>query len=162
MPEACFVWCTDEYQRPVLSKAFAMGSFLAIATRGMTGLLSDAPEYAAQIGRLAKLRKETAPFVSHGRFVDKRGLIVTGGEGYVYLSEGGLAVTLANGKPDAVEVTVRLLPGKLSDKRLETGHVHFENGIVAAADPAKKGEEWELSLKLDGYSAAIWTIPLTK
>jgi len=159
MPEVCYVWCTDEYQRPVLPKAFAMGAFLAIGTRGLTGLMSDEPVLAEQIARLAKLRKKTAPFVSHGRFVDNRGLSVAGADGFVFVSKEGVAVTFANEKPDAVDVTVRLRPAELTGRPLADGEVDFESGTVAPAVTGKSGQEWELHLKLDGYSAAIWTIP---
>ena len=84
---------------------------------------------------------------------------MTGGEGYIFLSEGGLAVSLANGKPDAVEVTVHVRTPELTARPLADGQVHFENGLVAAATPTKRTGEWELHLKLDGYAAAIWTIP---
>ena len=43
-------WCIDENQRDVIAEAFAVGAFMAIATRDMTGLLSDVPDLAAQIG----------------------------------------------------------------------------------------------------------------
>ena len=74
-----------------------MGSFMAIATRDMTGSLSDAPELAAQVARLAKMRKATAPFVAHGRYRDNRGLDVEGGFGVAYTSKHGVAIALANG-----------------------------------------------------------------
>jgi hypothetical protein len=162
MPEVCYVWPTDEFQRPVLPKAFAMGAFLAIGTRGLTGLMSDEPDFADQISRLAKLRKRTAAFVSHGRFVDKRGLILNGADGYVFLSGGGLAVTLANGTPDPVDVSVRLFPGKLTDRAVASGQINYENGTTAPADPIKGSEEWRMHLSLGGHSSAIWTIPFAE
>ena len=108
MPSMIPCWCIDENQRDVIAAAFATGSFMAIATRDMTGRLSDDPELAAQLGRLARLRKETAPFVSHGRFLDNRGLKIRGGTGYVYESPGGLAVALANEKPVKAGLQVKL------------------------------------------------------
>jgi len=53
LPSMIPVWCIDENQRDVIAEAFGLGSFLAIATRDMTGRLSDAPELAAQVKRLA-------------------------------------------------------------------------------------------------------------
>jgi hypothetical protein len=108
MPSLIPVWCIDENQRDVLAEAFALGSFLAVATRDMTGRLSDAPELAAQIKRLAALRKATAAFVSHGQFLDNRGIEVKGGKGFVYRSDAGLAVALANGQPRARTLRVTL------------------------------------------------------
>jgi hypothetical protein len=108
LPTMIPVWCIDENQRDVLAEAFAIGSFLAVATRDMTGRLSDAPELAAQIKRLAALRKATAAFVSHGQFLDNRGIEVKGGKGFVYRSDAGLAVALANGQPRARTLRVTL------------------------------------------------------
>jgi hypothetical protein len=108
MPAMIPVWCIDENQRDVLAEAFAIGSFLAVATRDMTGRLSDAPELAAQIKRLAALRKATAAYVSHGQFLDNRGLEVKGGKGFVYRSDAGLAVALANGQKRAKTLRVTL------------------------------------------------------
>ncbi len=161
LPEVCFVWCTDEYQLPVLPKAFAMGSFLAIGTRGMTGLISDEPVLAGHIARLAELRRKTVPFVSRGRFVDNRGLQVDGAEGFVFISKEGVAVTLANGRPDATDATVRLRSAALTGKRLGAGQVYFENGTTEPAAPDQRGQEWELHIKLDGCSAAVWTLPFS-
>jgi hypothetical protein len=159
MPDACFIWCTDEFQRPVLARAFALGSFLAIATRGMTGRLSDAPAYAEQLARLNKLRQKTASFASQGQFVDKRGLKVAGGEGYVFISKAGLAITLANGNAAPAELHIELDPGRVTPRRLAVGAVHFEDGRENAITPATKGGRWTASVTLPAYAAAIWTIP---
>ena len=162
MPEMCLLWCTDEFQQEVLPKAFAMGAFFAIATRGMTGLLSDEPAFAERIARLAKLRKKTASFVSHGRFVDKRGLSVKGGEGFVFLSDAGVAVTLANGKDEPAELVIELATGEVSDGRLERGTIHFEDGSGSDADPVERSGVWELTVSLPDGEAAIWTMPHAK
>ena len=162
MPEACFIWCTDEFQRPVLARGFALGSFLAIATRGMTGRLSDIPAYAEQIARLGQLRKKTAAFASQGRFVDKRGLKIAGGEGYVFTSKVGLAVTLANANSEPAELSIELDPKALTDKNLSTGAIHLEDGREIAAKPTMKNGRWLLSVTLPEYAAAIWTIPLAE
>jgi len=162
MPEACFIWCTDEFQRPFLAKGFALGSFLAIATRGMTGRLSDVPAYAEQIARLGQLRKKTAMFASQGRFVDKRGLIVAGGDGYVFTSKVGLAVALANGNSAPAELSVEIEPKALTDRRLIAGTVHLEDGREIAAQPTMKNGRWTLSVTLPEYAAAIWTIPFAE
>jgi len=78
-------WCIDENQRDVLAEAFAVGSFLAIATRDMTGRLSDAPALAGQVKRLARLRKATARS-SATASSSRRAAHGQGREGFAYLS----------------------------------------------------------------------------
>lgn len=163
MPEACFIWCTDEFQRPFLARGFALGSFFAIATRGMTGRLSDAPEYAAQIARLDKLRKRTATFVSQGgRFVEKRGLRVQGGEAYVFTSKAGVAVTLANGAATKAILSIELDPKSLTNRHLAEGTIHLEGGRILSAKPSMKDGRWTLNIPLDAYAAGIWTLPFAE
>jgi hypothetical protein len=166
LPEMIPVWCIDENQRDILAEAFATGSFLAFATRDMTGLLSDAPELAAQVKRLADLRRNTAPFVNHGRFLDNRGLRVEGGKGYLFESEQGLAITLANGEAKRKTQKVTLLIedyNQLMDDcsarctlfvegakpRLISPHCH--------TDPDGK-DHWLFKAVLPAYSAGVITI----
>ena len=158
LPEMIPAWCIDENQRDVVAEAFALGCFLAIATRDMTGYLSDAPELAAQIKRLARLRKDTAPFVSHGQFLDNRGLKVRGGKGYVFTSERGLAVTLANGLPKPKTLRVSL------DTNLFPGKVHLQcTWYVEGAKPqtiTPEGSNSDLTfqVRLPVYAAGVLTI----
>jgi len=159
MPEACFIWCTDEFQRPSLARGFAMGSFFAIATRGMTGKLSDAPDFAAQIARLAVLRTKAAAFVADGRFVDKRGLIVTGGEGYAFTSRAGIAVTLANGASTPAKLSIDLKPSSLTQRSVTWGTVLREDGSEIPAEVIVQNGRWSLVVDLPAYAAAVWTLP---
>jgi hypothetical protein len=159
MPEMCLLWCIDEFQQSVLAKAFAMGSFLAIATRGMTGLISDEPAFAERITRLGKLRKRTAAFVSHGRFVDNRGLSVKGGDGFVFLSNAGAAVTLANGAGEETELNINFAAEEIFGGRLEPGTIYFEDGSTAVAEPEASEGVLRLRVGLGAREAAIWTMP---
>ena len=158
LPSMIPVWCIDENQRDVIAEAFAFGSFLAIATRDMTGHLSDAPELAAQVRRLARLRKATAPFVSHGRFLDDRGLTVKGGKGYVYTSARGLAVTLANGLPRKKTLRVTLAPGKLGGLRGAAGTVFVEGAAPCSVRPRRRGDTWTFHVALPAYGAGVLTL----
>lgn len=151
-------WCIDENQRDVIADAFATGSFMAIATRDMTGLLSDAPELAAQVKRLATLRKATAPFVSHGRFLDNRDLTVEGGKGYVYTSARGLAVTLAKGLPKKTTLRVTLATGKFADIAGSKCTIFVEGAKPVPISPTRRGGKWSVEVKMPAYGAAIWTI----
>lgn len=165
LPEMIPVWCIDENQRDVIAEAFATGSLLAIATRDMTGLLSEEPELAAQIYRLAVLRKATAPFVSQGRFLDNRGLTVEGGKGYLFESERGLAITLANGAARRKKMAVRL--DKSVINKLKNGWTARCILYVEGVRPRKiipqcadiGGEEtWYFNILVPAFAAGVITI----
>jgi hypothetical protein len=158
LPEMTPVWCIDENQRDVLAEAFAMGSFLAIATRDMTGTLSEAPELAAQVKRLAKLRKETALFVSHGQFLDNRGLKVEGGKGYVYASQHGLAVTLANGQPRRKRLSVSLDTTRFPDMAQNQHTFYLEGATPRLVTPISNNRYMTFRVSLPAYAAAVLTI----
>jgi len=161
LPSMIPIWCIDENQRDFIAEAFAMGSFLAVATRDMTGQLSDAPELAAQVARLALLRKATAPFVSHGQFVDNRGLKVRGAEGYVYISKRGVAVTLANGKPRTAETEVTLSPAAL-ELQLDSATLYVEGEEPSPIVPDRRGDSLSFQLSLPAYGAAVLTLEKPK
>jgi hypothetical protein len=158
LPSMIPVWCIDENQRDVLAEAFALGCFLAIATRDMTGRLSDAPALAAQVKRLADLRQATAPFVSHGQFVHTRGLTVEGGTGFVYHSSHGVGVTLANGapKPKRLRVTLdaALIDGLASSNVL----VYVEGEMPRAVIPHRRKSAWSFDVLLPAYAAGVLTL----
>lgn len=158
IPETMACWCIDENERDVLSKAFAMGHFLAIATRDMTGRLSDEPTLARHIARLAKLRKATAPFVSHGRFLDNRGLSVENEDAYVFSSDAGLAVTMANGSATRKMLKVTLKPEEAGSVPVGKGLLHIEGAEPVPISPTRRGGNWSVEVKVPAYGAAIWTI----
>jgi hypothetical protein len=151
-------WCIDENQRGAIAEAFAVGSFLAVAARDMTGRLSDAPELAAQVKRLAQLRKATAPFVSHGRFRDNQGLTVEGGKGYLYTSSGGLAITLANGLPKKTSLEVTLTPAALDEVVGSRCSLFVEGAKPRLITPHRHADTWSFHIALPAYSAGVLTL----
>jgi hypothetical protein len=158
LPSFIPVWCVDENQRDALADAFASGSFLAIATRDMTGKLSDAPALAAHVKRLARLRKATAPFVSHGRFVDNRGLVVKGGKGYVYTSERGLAVALANGAPRGRTLQVTLDLTAFAKRTVARSTLHVEGVAPVRVAPRRRGTTLSFRTALPAFGAGVLTL----
>ena len=158
LPSMIPCWCIDENQRDALAEAFATGSFLAIATRSMTGLLSEAPELAAQVARLARLRKATAAWVNHGQFMDNRGLKIRGGKGYVYTSPRGLAVALANSKPRKATVKITLTPAALGREAGGLCTLHVEGEKPRRVTPDRRGEALSLSVTLPPYGAGVLTL----
>jgi len=158
LPEMMACWCIDENQRDVLGKAFAMGHFMAIATRDMTGKLLDEPALARHIARLAKMRKATAPFVAHGRFLDNRGLSVENGDAYVFSSDAGLAVTMANGKATQKTLKITLALEEASFVPAGKGLLHIEGTEPVPITPTRHGGKWSVEVKVPAYGAAIWTM----
>jgi hypothetical protein len=158
LPSLIPVWCIDENQRDVIADAFAVGSFLAIATRDMTGLLSDAPALAGQVKRLARLRKATAAFISHGQFQDNRGLTVEGGTGYVYASPRGLAITLANGLPKATTLRATLASRKLDPYVASRCTLFVEGEEPRAIVPRRRGEALRFQIRLPARGAGVLTL----
>jgi len=158
LPDVTPAWCIDENQCDVVAEAFMYGSLLAVATRDMTGRLSDAPDLAEQIARLGRLRRRTAPFVCHARFVDNRGLEVVGGKGAAYVSEHGLGVVLANGskRPRAVRVTVG--PPVLTGLDAALCLLYCEDGDAGAVEPQRRGDGWTFRIRVNARQAAVLTI----
>ncbi|MEI6518650.1 MAG: hypothetical protein WCO98_01185 [bacterium] len=158
LPSMIPVWCIDENQRDVIAESFALGSFMAIATRDMTGLLSDVPELAGQVKRLAKLRKDTASFVSHGQFVDKRGLIVKGGQGYVYTSASGLAITLANRKSGNKMLKIAIDFNSFSNIKPDQCLLYVEGEKPQVLTPRSRGSVLTFQVMLPAFGAGVLTI----
>jgi len=158
MPSMVPLWPVDETQRDCVAEAFATGSLMAIATRDMTGKLSDAPELAQQIKRLAALRKATAPFVSHGTFRDDRGLRVDGGRGFVFTSASGVGVTLANSVPKPALLDVRL-DASLA-RRGASGRclLYVEGRKPAVVRPVRRGGGARVTVRLPAFGAGVLTL----
>lgn len=157
LPDMIPCWCLDENQREAVAEAFAVGGFFAIAARDMTGLLSDVPDLAAQIARLAKLRRDTAPFVSHGQFRDNRGLQVQGAKGYVYTSARGLAVALANGTTRRATARFVVAPAELGVEVEADCTLYVEGAEPRRVTASRRGEALSLQVALPAYGAAVVT-----
>jgi hypothetical protein len=127
----------------------------------MTGVLSDVPELAAQVARLARLRQDTAPFVSHGQFRDNLGLTVKGAIGYVYTSERGVAVTVANGSPRQRTARVALSPAVLGRDVGVDCTLHAEGEDPRRVTAVRRGGALSLQFALPSYQAAVvtWEAP---
>lgn len=152
-PESIQAYIVDENEKDVIAPAFAMGHIFATMTRNLGGLLSDEPEFASRIARLASLRKQTLDFLAHGRFLDNRGLAVEGASGYTFVSDAGLAVALGNSENKTVQASVELNLEKLGFNPASGGMIYSEDGTAIEAN--------NLSAKivLPPYGAAVWIIP---
>ena len=159
LPESLQMWCIDEHERDVVSKAFASGHILALMTKELTGKLSDFPELAAQVARLSQLKKDTMQYVTYGRFMDNRGLFCEGAIGYTYTSDAGIAVALANSKPHEVTVKVVLDPQVFGKIPGNFGILFIEGHSSKEAELCFEDDSITLELTIPAYAAAVWCIP---
>lgn len=159
IPGSMQMWCIDENELDVIARAFASGHQLGLMTRQLGGMLGDEPRLAAQVARLAKLRKATAPFLARGTFRDNRGLDYSGGYAYSYVSDAGLAVGLANPEKTAQTIKVALQPEVLGSERVDEGRVHHENGEIIPVVAARRDGALEVEVTLPPRGAAVWCLP---
>ena len=161
LPETVMCWIVDR-QPEVMNRAFAFGSFMALTTGELNGTLADVPELGEHVKRLAELRHRTAEFVAHGRFRDTIGLDTDLAPAYVYESEAGLAVVLAETHGEAVAALVSLDPEAHGiDVRAE-GSLHRSGGGVeqaGARDAPGSDGRVVAEIELGPLEVAVWTLP---
>jgi len=145
--------CVVDREPGLASHAFAAGFHLFIMIKGGTGTLSDAPEFAEHVKKLADLRKHCAARTVHARFNDVFGFTLESGDGivaYSYDSPSGPAVIVAAPeKAGTARVTLDRAafshPGNP-----ESGQViHLDGGVTQV-----NGDT--LSFSLDKYEVRVW------
>jgi hypothetical protein len=96
------------------NKYFVLGLHLAIMAKGPeTGKkLSDFPEFAQHVARLAAFRKKTERFWVAGTFQDDLGLRAAGAFGKVYQTREEVAIILANLTNEAAHASFELDSGR--------------------------------------------------
>jgi hypothetical protein len=158
LPEMILSWGIDQLDRDIIPEVFAKGHHFATMIYNLDGMLSDHPEFAAHIHRLSVLKKETLEYVAHGRFLDKKGLDIDGGIGYVYSSDAGMAVTIGNKEKKENKIKVRFsnedIKGDICNSKL-----HIEGTKAIDALVQKNGDHYEVELTLPPYGSSIWCIP---
>ena len=90
--------CAVDLDPGLANKYFVLGLHLAIVAKGLENgkRLSDFPEFAQHVARLASFRESAERFLVAGTFKDDLGLRVTGAFGKVYETHEEVAITLAN------------------------------------------------------------------
>ena len=83
---------------------------------------------------------------------------VEGGKGFVYTSERGLAVTLANGQGKPVTMDVRLQPGRLGIEQPNGCMLHVEGRKPIEVRPVRRGGKAGFVVRLPGYGAGVLTL----
>jgi len=95
----------------VANRFFVLGIYLAFFNRNYhceTVKLSDWPEFAQHIKKLANLRKVVTEFLVDGQFMDDLGLQCEGGYAKVYQKPDRLAVLVAETEGERHRATVQL------------------------------------------------------
>jgi hypothetical protein len=92
------------------NKYFVLGLHLAVIAKGLENgkILSDFPEFAQHVARLASFRERTERFWVEGTFQDDIGLRVTGVFGKVYKTREEIAIMLANLTNEAADASFEL------------------------------------------------------
>ncbi|MFH1007461.1 MAG: DUF6259 domain-containing protein [Candidatus Latescibacterota bacterium] len=158
IPEAMLCWVID-HQPVELNRAFAQGFLVAFTTSMAEQSLEVYPEFGARVAQLAKLRKQTADFIAHGRFRDNVGLQVKDVIAYVYTSPQGLGVTVAETENRARRACVVLDPTVLGRGNPQRGTLCRQDGSTSPAGRVLPDGRIELELELPALEVAVWTVP---
>ena len=145
--------CVVDRKPGLASHAFAAGLHLLLMTYAGYGTLSDVPEFAEHIRKLAELRKRCANSTVHARFCDTLGLSIETEDkivAYSYESESGPAVIIA-APEQAGKIQIHLDRTSFdSPGDIDNGQLFFLNGSVSKAT----GDSQEF--KLDKHDVLIW------
>lgn len=145
--------CVVDREPGLASHAFAAGLHLLLMTNAGTGTLSDVPEFAEHIRKLAGLRKRCANRTVHARFCDTLGLSIETEDNivaYSYESESGPAVIIA--APErAGKIRIHLDRKYFaSSGDINNGQVfHFDDSISKVTGDSQE-------FKLDKHDVLIW------
>ncbi len=122
-----------QMDRAVANRYFVLGVHLALVAQGIENgkKLSDFPQFAQHIARLADLHKKTERFWTDGTFQDDIGLRVSQAFGKIYKTHDEVAVILANLK----ETTLT------SSFELDSEHYKITNTAYTQTSTSGDGEE---------------------
>ena len=155
-PEMLIAWGVDENDRDVIPEIFAKNQLLALMTTDLDRYLSEEPELASHVARLAKLRGDTKDFVASGTFRDDLGLEVEGGLGYLFTSAKGLAVALGNKESDPQTIRFTLCPEAVGQVPVSHGRLYVEGERAAQAITEDRDGQLELQVSLPAFGSAVW------
>lgn len=154
IPQTMHSWVVDNNAAQA-SRAFAIGMYLCLCTRGNEGTLADVPEFGEHVSRLAALRRQCADRTVYGRFRDNQGIRVKsdgGAEAYAFDSAEGPAVIVTSPE-ESSSVTVEVdrdqftNPGKPEEGRI----VRLDGSEEVAAGDTRRFE-------LAANDVAVWLL----
>ncbi len=165
MPESLQSWVIDAYDHEdQMAGAFARGFLLNLNVRSLEKTLADAPEFAARVARLARLRERTYDLTLAGRFIDTTGLwLETDAEVTAALYDVGatLGLILGEGSRKAGgggAVKVSLDARALGEKAVGDVMLHREDGSTQRLSPHRRSGGLDLELDLGRWEAAVLEI----
>ncbi len=102
--------CAVDVDPGVANKYFVLGLHLAIIAKGLENgkRLSDFPNFAQHVARLAAFREKAARFFVEGTFKDDLGLQLTGAFGKVYETQDEVAIIFTNDTGNPANATFEL------------------------------------------------------
>jgi hypothetical protein len=158
IPEGNYLFVVDR-QPETLNRAFALGFLAALTTRELEQSLAAYPGFGKRVKRLADLRRRTAAFTTRGRFRDALGLSLKGCLGYVFESDQGIGVTLAEVTGRRSRFRAVLDPGALGLRATGPGKLHLAAGGSQRSGATFSGRRMRLSRELAGFEVAVWFVP---
>jgi hypothetical protein len=168
LPDALQAWVIDAHEHEdEVGKAFALGFLMALNVNGLEGVMSDAPEFARRIKRLAGLRERTAEFTVDGRMMHTTGLDVQANSpvtASVYDAPGGLGIVLGETSRKAEKgggrVKLELDLGRYGKAGRPAVRVHREDGSVRDVKAAGAAGALRVSVDLKKWECAVVEIVL--
>jgi hypothetical protein len=158
-PEILLSWGVNENDRDVIPEIFTKNQIFSTMTSNLDGYLSEYPEFAMHIARLAELRQDTKDFLAHGKFEDNKGLSIEGGLGHAYISENGLAIAVGNKTAQGCRIKIQFSPETLGYKPNPEGLLYIEGIKPTRVIASEKDGTLELDLALPAYGSGVWCIP---
>jgi hypothetical protein len=153
LPQTMLSWVVDTEPEQA-ARAFTLGLYLCLCVRGNEGTLEDEPLLAAQVAKLAALRKQTAARTVWGRYLDTNGLQLEADECLLARSydspQGPAVIVSACGQAGSGRVTVSR--EAFSAPGTAEGQVISLEGQVTPVT----GETQEFSLAAD--EVAVWVL----
>jgi hypothetical protein len=153
LPQAMHCWVVDR-DIPQSCRAFAMGLYLCLCTRGIETSLAAAPEFAEHVLKLANLRRRCLERTVYARFRDQRGILASSGanaEAYAFDSDRGPAVIVA-APGDAASISIEVDRGCFGQGVNGKGRVLRLDG----SEEATVGDRRHFELKAN--EVAVWEV----
>jgi len=158
-PEILLSWGVDQNDRDVIPEIFIKNQILSTMTSNLDGCLSEHPEFAMHVARLARLRQDTKEFIAYGSFQDNKGLSIEGGIGHTYISEKGLAVAIGNPSLQGSRIRIQFSPEALGYEPNLEGLLYVEGIKPARIIADEKDGTLEMDLVLPAYGSGVWCLP---
>lgn len=153
IPQTMHSWVVDNDPGQA-SRAFAMGMYLCLCTRGNEATLADEPAFGEHVLRLANLRRKAADRTVHARFRDRQGIQVKAdgpGEAYAFDGAAGPAV-IATSPGQGGTITIEIDRSRFTGQREREARLLYLDG----REEAVTGDRLRLDLPAD--DVVVWAL----